>query len=475
MVFHTDLIRCERIHYESNPPVHTCCTAGIGTSHAVRLPLLAASRAPGSAATSAAPASGALSMPRPPDEPLSDLKDQRTIRLPRGTAAASQPNQKEQLMNTIILACLLMLCNLSLSYAAADCTVVQYPDHSEVMCVGESTIRLVSDGSRGAAAITGVPSSSAQIAGDVIYATVQEAYDVANNGDVIKISGETIPGPLLANNPLLDAVTFEGGYDSSFVRIAGNSTTILGTVTVQQGRVNMDGIKVRSGIGSLRQPVNLGTAGNFVILAKSAVSTTGTSAVVGDIGVSPAAASFITGFALIADPSNVFSTSADPPVSGKLYAADYAAPTPANMTTAISDMETAFSDAAGRTLPDFTELGAGDISGMTLVPGLYKWGTGLLVTNAGVTLSGGANDVWIFQIAQDLTVNNSAIVTLSGGAQAKNIFWQVAGQATLGTAADFKGIILSQTLISFNSGAQLTGRALAQTAVTLNATAVTAP
>jgi len=99
----------------------------------------------------------------------------------------------------------------------------------------------------------------------------------------------------------------------------------------------------------------------------------------------------------------------------------------------------------------------------------------VLITNAGVTLSGGPNDVWILQIAGDLTVNNSAIVTLIGGAQAKNIFWQVAGQATLGTAADFKGIILSQTLISLNTGAKMNGRALAQTAVTLNATAITAP
>ena len=220
-------------------------------------------------------------------------------------------------------------------------------------------------------------------------------------------------------------------------------------------------------------PVNLGTAGNFVILAKTGVSTTGTTAVVGDIGLSPAAASYVTGFGLIADATNTFSRSSL--VTGKIYAADYAPPTPSNMTTAIGDMELAFTDAAGRSLPDFTELYAGDISGRTLVPGLYKWGTGVLITSAGVTLSGGANDVWIFQIAQDLTVNNSAIITLAGGAQAKNIFWQVSGQATLGTAADFKGIILSQTLISLNTGAVMNGRALAQTAVTLDATAITAP
>jgi len=220
------------------------------------------------------------------------------------------------------------------------------------------------------------------------------------------------------------------------------------------------------------QPVDLGKAGNFVVLAKSGISTTGTTAVVGNIGLSPAAASFITGFGLILDASNKFSTSSL--VTGRIYAADYATPTPAILTTAVSDMETAFTDAAGRKSPDFTELGAGDISGMTLEPGLYKWGTGVLITS-GVTLSGGPRDVWIFQIAQDLTVSNSAIVHLSGGAQARNIFWQVSGKATLGTGADFKGIILSQTLISLNTGAVMHGRALAQTAVTLNATDITAP
>jgi len=217
-------------------------------------------------------------------------------------------------------------------------------------------------------------------------------------------------------------------------------------------------------------PVLLGTAGNFVILAKTGISTTGTSSVVGDIGVSPIDSTAITGFGLILDSSGTFSTSSL--VTGNVYAADYASPTPTMMTTAISDMETAYTDAAGRTLPDFTELGAGDITSMTLAPGLYKWGTGVLIGAAGVTLSGGASDVWIFQIAQDLTVGNGAIVTLSGGAQVTNIFWQVAGQVTLGTTSQFKGIILCQTLIAFNTGATLDGKALAQTAVTLDSTIV---
>ena len=220
-------------------------------------------------------------------------------------------------------------------------------------------------------------------------------------------------------------------------------------------------------------PVNLRTAGDFAILTATGITTTGTTTVVGNMGVSPIAATAMTGFGLIADATNTFSTSSL--VTEKIYAADYAPPTPTKMTTAIGDMETAFTDAAGRTSPNFIELGGGDISGKTLLPGLYKWGTGVLITNAGITLAGGPNDVWIFQIAGDMLVENAAIFTLRGGAQAKNIFWQVSGKATFGTTADVKGIILSQTLISMNTGAKLSGRALAQTAVTLIANTVTAP
>ena len=227
-----------------------------------------------------------------------------------------------------------------------------------------------------------------------------------------------------------------------------------------------------TGAGHGPAPVSLGTSGNYVILAKSEISTTGTTAVVGDLGLSPAAASFITGFGLIADGTGTFSTSSL--VTGKVYAADYAVPTPANLTTAVGDMQTAYTNAAGRSLPDYTELYTGDISGRTLPAGLYKWSTGVLI-NTDVTLNGGPNDVWIFQIAGDLTQANGARVNLTGGALAKNIFWQTFGVASLGTTAHFEGVILSQTAITLNTGATMNGRALAQTAVTLNANSVTQP
>jgi methionine-rich copper-binding protein CopC len=220
------------------------------------------------------------------------------------------------------------------------------------------------------------------------------------------------------------------------------------------------------------QPVDLGLAGNFVLLAKSGISTVPTSAVSGDIGVSPIDQTAITGFSETMDPSNTFSTATQ--VTGKIYAADYTEPTPTNLTTAVLDMQTAYTDAAGRPLPDFTELGAGEIGGLTLVPGLYKWGTGVNISTD-VTLNGGPNDVWIFQIAGDITMAAATNVTLIGGALPKNIFWQSFGAVALNTTAHFEGIILSQTAISLATGATVNGRLLSQTAITLDGNAVTQP
>jgi hypothetical protein len=219
--------------------------------------------------------------------------------------------------------------------------------------------------------------------------------------------------------------------------------------------------------------LNLGTAGNYVILAKSGISTVPPSAITGDLGVSPIDSSAITGFSLTLDSSGQFSTSSQ--VTGKLYGPDYASPTPVNLTTAVSDMQTAYTDAAGRTLPDYTELGAGNIGGMTLTPGLYKWSTAVMIPTA-VTLSGGSNSVWIFQIAGDLTIAGATSVLLSGGAQARNIFWQVAGGVgvDLGTTSQFEGTILAQAAINMQTGASINGRLLAQKAVTLDANSIAA-
>ncbi|UAW98359.1 DUF3494 domain-containing protein [Halopseudomonas nanhaiensis] len=220
------------------------------------------------------------------------------------------------------------------------------------------------------------------------------------------------------------------------------------------------------------EPVVLGTAGNFVILSKTGITTTGTTAITGDIGVSPIDEAAITGFSQARDATDTFSTSSL--VTGKIFAANMAAPTPSYLTTAISDMELAFTNAAGRTNPAATELGAGDISGETMAPGLYKWGTSVQATSD-VTFDGGPNDVWIMQIEQDLLLGSGVAVQLTGGARAENVFWQVAGQVTLRTGATLQGILLSKTQIVMETGATLNGRALAQTLVTLDAVTATQP
>ena len=267
---------------------------------------------------------------------------------------------------------------------------------------------------------------------------------------VVSYSGTTAtfaPSAPLAVNTQYTATVSTGAKDAAGNALAAN---IVWSFTTAASVSNL-------------AAVNLGSAINYVILAKTAVSNIATSAITGDLGLSPAATSFFTGFSL----TNATGYATASQVTGKLYAADMASPTPINLTTAVGDMITAYNDAAGRPTPDFSELATGNLGGRTLTPGLYKW-TNTVTLPSSVTISGGPNDVWIFQIAGDLIMSNAVNVTLIGGAQAKNIFWQVAGQTTFGTTSHFEGIVLCMTAIHLQTGASWNGRALAQTAVTLD-------
>jgi len=224
--------------------------------------------------------------------------------------------------------------------------------------------------------------------------------------------------------------------------------------------------------------VNLGTAGNYVILSKAGISTTGATAVTGNLGVSPIDRTGLTGFSETMHASNVYSTSTY--VTGKLYASDYAVPTPANLTTAVSNMETAFTTANGLSalggtvngVPGVVCPGVGILNAITIGPGVYKCDNPVSITGA-VTLSGAG--VYVFQFAQTLDQDPSTQVGFANGAVAQNVFWVVTQGVSIGTGATMQGVILGKTLIAVTTGATVKGRLLAQTEVTLDANMVTAP
>ena len=210
-------------------------------------------------------------------------------------------------------------------------------------------------------------------------------------------------------------------------------------------------------------PVDLGSTAHFALLSGAAITSTGGGIIHGDVGASPIAGSAIGVIA--------------PQVYGTIYAVDVGGPVgsvmnPALLTAAKGDLTAAFNDARDRTpVPAGPNLdpGAGNIGGMTLSPGLYKFTSTALIMGTDLTLTGGPEDVWIFQIGTALTVGSGIHVNLAGGAQARNVFWQVGSSATIGTFAAFRGTLLAAQAITLDTSCTLEGRALASTAaVTFN-------
>lgn len=218
------------------------------------------------------------------------------------------------------------------------------------------------------------------------------------------------------------------------------------------------------------EPVVLGTSGRYVILAESAVINVPTSKVTGDVALSPAAASYITGFAL----TKVGAYWTAPEVVGKIFAADSDPPTPSELTSAVGAMHAAYTDAAGRSNPTSLDLAGGAIGGATLAPGLYRWNSSVGIADD-VTIAGGPNDVWIFQVTGDLDATAAKATVLTGGARAKNVVWQVAGEVNLGAGAHLDGSVLCKTAIGLDTGASVDGRLHGQTAVKVAGARVTEP
>ena len=347
-----------------------------------------------------------------------------------------------------------------------------------------TTAGLLTAATDGTVTVTATSSSTSTITGSkVITISNQIADNMEANLTDIKVGGISVSGfnPLtlsyvhvisdgVTSTPSVTVVKYEttstvvieNASDVTSSDIVDRTTTITVTTSGDVEQVYYVVFETQAAA------VNLNTAGNYVILAETGISTATTSDITGDIGVSPSPASYITGFSLILDSTGTFSTSSQ--ITGNVYSSDYTTPTPSELTTAIADVKTAYTDAAGRA-PNYTELYSGDLSGKTLQQGVYMFSNSVLI-NTDLTLTGSATDVWIFQIAGNLTMASDINIILAGGADAKNIIWQVADTVAIGSGSHFEGTILAMSNISMGTNSSINGRLYAQTAVTLDATTV---
>lgn len=342
---------------------------------------------------------------------------------------------------------------------------------------------------------TNVPTSESAGVGTRLSATFTQAMDPTTissspAGTLLTFTlKETVAGTNVPGTVAMNAANTIATFSPTAAALLPNTSY---TATVTTAAKSAGGTAMASPVAwtfttnaialTGQAPVNLGTAGDYVIFANTGIANAtacGGQCITGDMGVGPGVTSTaITGFNLILPVGSPFSTSAQ--VNGNIYAFDYAVPTPTKVTTASNDMGLAYTDAAGRPAgvgPNLN-IGAGTVTTQTLAPGVYTWGSNVtLGAGQTLTLSGSATDVWIFQISGSLTTAATSSVLLTGGAVPKNVFWQVAGASVnIGAApARFEGVVLAQVAINLGNGAIANSRLLAQAAVNLDQTTVTQP
>lgn len=385
---------------------------------------------------------------------------------------------KSPMFVPFLFAALLAGGGIERAFAAADAGITVAPG-TLAGAATEPTVISSSPSDRSTAVTTRTNTSDNVVTGTAVIATFSQPMDPATvnssrEGDMLTFTvketgGNNIPGTVVMSaantvatfTPTSSALNPDTSYTARITTAAKNGGGVAMANPVEW-TFTTDGV-----VSTGQTPVRLGEASIFAILTKSGITDVFPSAITGAVGSSP-----ITGAAIHLTCAEM--------MKGRILSVDAAGPLPCSvtdptlLTEAVGDMETAYTDAAGRTLPDFINLGGGMIGGLTLVPGLYKWTTRVLISSD-VTLSGGPDDVWIFQIAGTLTQADATRMILNGGARPRNIFWQTSGAVAIGTTAHFEGVLLAKTKIAMKTGASANGRLLSQTAVTLEQNAVTRP
>ncbi|CAN5410886.1 hypothetical protein BH10BDE1_BH10BDE1_31090 [soil metagenome] len=263
---------------------------------------------------------------------------------------------------------------------------------------------------------------------------------------------------------------------SSFLLLPVLAISIVFSVGCGSGSNNVPAVSTAGagtgvgGAGRGPSPVVMGSAGNYAILAKTAVTSVPSSPITGSVGLSPASGSFMGAICSQVQGSG-----------SNIYVVDAAGPAPCaindaavgSLTTAVTAMGNAETDANSRA-KDYNELSAGLIGGLNLGPASYKWTSNVLISST-LYLTGGPDDVWIFQTTGTFTMASGTGIVLLGGALPQNIYWSVAGNVTLNSTSSCKGTIISHGLIAMKTNAVISGSLLADSAVTLDMSTVTKP
>ncbi|MDO8518700.1 MAG: Ig-like domain-containing protein [Deltaproteobacteria bacterium] len=316
-----------------------------------------------------------------------------------------------------------------------------------------------------------------------ITATFSESMDALT----ITTANYTVTGPGVTNVTGTVAYALEGNIatftpdsnlapDTTFTATVTGAADLAGNV-MESAAVWTFTTGAEEAQTVAQEPVPLGSSSNFAILASAAITNIATSAITGDVGLTPDSGSNISGFSV---PETC------PEVTGLMYAVDAAGPAcalidPELLTDAKTDAEVAFINAraAVRGTPQAI---SGNLNGLTLYPGLYESGSSLEISPGGflyLDAQGDGNAIFIIRSATSITTEATSEVVLTKGAKATNVYWTAGSAVTLGTNSIMKGTMVAGTALSLLTGANLEGRALNQgaaaEAVTLDSCTITVP